>query len=322
MNGVMKDIRIVAEIGSNWKDSTSQVKSYENFMLAPDCAGSAGATDVKIQVFRADTLYSRKRAPRLHRRSADYEVPLEWLPEFKQECIKHKVGFWASVFDVDLVDSVAKYADCLKVASGDITYQPLIEAVSYSCFKHGIPMCISTGAATMHEVSVAVNQISNFSAPNGLIVMNCVSNYPASMYEYDLSDYYVFVDDIVNDYYVPGEYDTPPSDCLLRIGLSDHTITYSCLLAQLAVAMNYTVFEKHFNPFYTKTPDGPVSLTSSQFENYTDAIWMAAILMEPKNDNRTRILDENHKERLWARRGSDGLRPVDSVSEDSGNESE
>ncbi len=286
-------IEIVAEVGSNWYTPEPYDKTHQQILRCIDEAQQAGATAVKFQVFRADTLYSPLRAPKIHAMMKMYEFPVDLLPEVQHYAHDRELKLWASVFDVELVPQVARYVDCLKVASGDITHYPLITAAARACHNNKCQFCLSTGAATYAEVEEAINAAWAAGAGDMRedILMQCVSDYPASIEDYNLKAGLLFQEEVN------------------KIGLSDHT--QDTIVAQIALGMGYTVFEKHFKPDYAyRNPDYDVSLSAYQFGYYVKALRQAEKIIGKREKKPT---ESEMSERNNARRGSDGLRPIDSV---------
>ena len=275
---------VIAELGSNWQD-------LNDVLTAVREVSEAGAQALKIQYFRADTLYSKERALNLYAAAKRYEFLQEWLPVVARECEKHGLDFGASVFSPGDVDVLLPYVKFFKIASGDILNRLLIDAV----YKTEKQVFISTGAATNDEI-LNVSKLY----PDA-VMMACVSKYPARVEDYRLG-----LGDLVEGV----------------IGLSDHTVNglskYEYFmdehydLACYAIAYGYTFFEKHFRPFSlkNKTPDYGHSVDKVGLSNYIYYLNRVKSLFENRE-----LTPEEEKERLWARRGKDGLRPNEEVHE-------
>ena len=282
-------MEIIAEVGSTWR-LPDMAASHDLALASIGQAARAGASAIKYQVFRADSLYSKERAPELYERTKRYELPLEWLPELKTEAQKHGIGLWTSIFAVDLIEPALPYLDGLKVASGDLTNRPLLEAMAKAAAEAELPLAISTGAATPTEINDLYIYLRQFSAPRRLILMHCVSEYPALEWHMNLRAI---------------SYLRDRAD---EVGLSDHTGAHSNLVAQLALALGATVFEKHFAPDGADmdNPDMVVAIDRIAFRRYVDDLERAeAILGKPVKT----VQKSERSERVWARRGKDGLRP-------------
>ena len=200
-----------------------------------DVAISAGADAVKFQTFKAEAIAAND-APK-----ADYQLAtttpgqsqLEMLRKLelsrnahftlKAYCDEQGITFLSTPFDqpsVDLLESLIVPA--YKVSSGDLTNLPLIEHVS----RKGKPVIISTGMSTLKEVEAAVKTAQNAGC-NELILLHCVSNYPAKPDEVNLR-----------------AMRTMEEEFAVPVGFSDHTEGIAISLA--AVALGAVLIEKHF----------------------------------------------------------------------------
>ena len=275
-------MEIIAEVGSTWvrrKPNEAKAAVKKSIEVAARC----GATIVKFQIFTADTLYSKERAPEQWQTTKDNELPLEWLPMIREEANLRKVGLWASVFNEGLATEAAPYLDGIKIASGDITNLPLIKHAAQLADEHSLALGISTGAAEIEEISIVL-ELVYFKC----ILFHCVSAYPAKAEWMNLKAGAIL-----------GSH-------AYKTGLSDHTL--SNLPAMIAVGMGYTVFEKHF--MLSGTPhscgDRVVSLYPDRFQKYVHAIRKAEKIVGSEIQ---KVHLQEADERIWARRGSDGLRP-------------
>jgi len=200
-----------------------------------DVAISAGANAVKFQTFNADAIAATD-APK-----AEYQLAtttpgqsqLEMLRKLelsrdahftlKAYCDKRGMTFLSTPFDepsVELLEGLSVPA--YKVSSGDLTNLPLIEQVS----RTGKPVIISTGMSTLEEVGTAVKTAQSVGC-NELILLHCVSNYPATPNEVNLR-----------------AMRTMEQEFAVPVGFSDHTEGIAISLA--AVALGAAIIEKHF----------------------------------------------------------------------------
>lgn len=283
---------IIAEVGSNWWHPDKEHAKAEIKRAINEVAW-AGADAVKFQIFTADLLYSKERAPSLWESASRFEYPLDLLGATKSMANSAGIEFWASVFSPSLIDDVAPYLDGIKVASGDITYVPLLKRAAQLSRDRKISISLSTGASTIVEILDAMNVIDREN-PHLFYVFHCVSAYPAPVDTLDLESGIGFK-------HMMG---------VNGLGLSDHSLGYkaSCY----ARAMGYTIFEKHFHPWGAEEnlPDRSVSLGPDEFKEYVDAIREVEAILGTGSNNISRY---EVNERRYARRGSDGLRPIDGV---------
>lgn len=284
----MSDLRFIAEIGSNWKLPDDSHNSRSEILRHISQAADSGASIVKIQVFTADTLYSRERAPELWGRIKELEFPISFLGRCLSHANQLGVKFWATIFHPSLIGQCVPYVQGLKVASGDITYYPLLEEMAYWSSKAKIPLAISTGAASSAEIINALHIVEKHN-PYEIILFHCVSSYPAKSIEMNLR-----------------------AGCLLKnsvteIGLSDHTLFSDA--AELAVALGYKYFEKHFRSSgaSSQSPDYSVSASPDRFRSYVERVKEAEVILGVPEK---KVFPSEVRERVMARRSPlDFLRP-------------
>ena len=220
---------IVGEAGVNHNGSLEMAKRQV------DEAVSAGADVVKFQCFKAEKLAS-SFAPK-----ADYQVSttgseesqldmlrrLELSPgaqkELKSYCQELGVAFLSTPFDegsVDFLEELGVLA--FKIPSGEITNHAFLRHVA----QKKKPMIVSTGMSSLGEGEAAVQTIKDAGNPQ-LILLHCVSNYPADPAQANLRA----METMRMAFNVP-------------VGYSDHTMGITVALA--AVALGACVIEKHF----------------------------------------------------------------------------
>lgn len=211
---------IIAEIGSN---HDGQYGIAETLIRS---AKACGADAVKFQLFDADQLACRD-LPQWEalRRTA---LPRAWWPDLN--LVAHQAGIELSATPFDLPTVEIFQMSCvpwIKIASGDLTYHRLIRAAAAT----GLPLYISTGAASLSEVRAAYAaahegaEMAGLSAPE-ITFMHCTVAYPCRAEDVNLRAVWT----LLNLY---G-----------RAGFSDHTL--SVTLPAAAVAMGASVIEKHF----------------------------------------------------------------------------
>ena len=149
--GLEESCFIIAEIGANHNRSLQMAKELI------DMAVEARANAVKLQIYSADSLYSKK-TPRhsgydkdLHTLIGEIETPREWLPELALYCEQKGILFFATPFDVQAVDELDEVSSFFKIASFELVD---LELLRYCALK-GKPLIISTGLANMEEIEQA-----------------------------------------------------------------------------------------------------------------------------------------------------------------------
>lgn len=220
---------IIAEAGVNHNGDIEIAKRLI------DVAVEARADAVKFQTFKADRVVSIA-APK-----AEYQLlstdpaesqlemirRLELSPDAHRElqsyCQKLGILFLSTPFDegsADLLDELG--VPLFKIPSGEVTNWPFLEYVA----RKGKPIILSTGMSYLSEVDEAVRAIRNAGC-NELIVLHCVSNYPANPLDANLRA----MQTMATAFGVP-------------VGYSDHTPGIEVALA--AIALGACAIEKHF----------------------------------------------------------------------------
>lgn len=279
---------IVAELGSNHDRSLDVAASLIK------AAADAGVDAVKVQDFRADTLASRQYES-LHAAFAAVELPIEWLPELKAIAEEHELQLFTTPFDEE---AVARAADLqlplIKFASGDLTNHRLLRRGA----EVGVPIVISTGAATVDEVEESVRILEDSGAPD-ITILHCVSEYPTAMADFKLAGLAAL-----------------QARFSYSVGVSDHTPGHVIPLG--AVAMGATFIEKHLTLDRSSVgPDHPFALEPHEFEELVTSIRSLHLAMQGPVAKRPTHGEVS--ERYWARRGlyaSERLEVGDVLSEE------
>jgi len=155
--------------------------------------------------------------------------------------LSHLIG---SSFFIDLLEEIGVPA--FKLGSGEITNLPLLKYL----VSKGKPLILSTGMASLCEIEEAVK----ISKGIDLVLMYCVTNYPASVDEIDLN----IMETLENAFKLP-------------VGFSDHTMGIELSVA--AVALGARVIEKHFTlDRNLEGPDHKASLEPDELKLMIDSI--------------------------------------------------
>ena len=280
--------KVIAEIGSTWHRPTPELfrqAALDSIRTAAKC----GADIIKFQMLTADGPWSKERALDKWEATRPYWLPPEWLPSLQTLAHSTGVEFWMSLFDLKTVNRYARFCDGLKLASGELAEmsKPFLLALAKQAERLAIPLAISTGTHTEVEVMRALDWLSNFNIE--IILMNCVSKYPAEVDDYNLL--------------WPLKYRGR-----VTLGLSDHTLDID--LVSRAVELGYVYFEKHFRLGDTPpdNPDFGHSLPPDKLERYVKAIrWSESIWLGIEKQ----LAPGEEDELIWMQRGSDGKRPRD-----------
>ena len=171
-------VLFIAEICSN------HAKNINRCFDFIDKAAEIGCDVVKFQLFRIDQLFSKEAMKQkpfiLDRRQ--WELPLSFLPLLAERCQEKNIQFSCTPFYLDAVDELKPYVSFYKIAS----YALLWDALLAKCAKTDKPVILSTGMATMDEISHAV-QILRENYCQDITLLHCTSSYPTPPDEANLA---------------------------------------------------------------------------------------------------------------------------------------
>lgn len=248
---------IIAELSANHRQEFAEAVELVRK------AKEAGADAVKLQIYTPDTMTIPSSSEKfvhgndslwagksLYDLYKEAYMPWEWYPKLRGAAADLDVDLFATAFDPSGVDFLEDM-DVLvhKVASYEIVDIPLIEKMA----RTGKPVIISTGMATLAEISEAIEAARRAGARQ-IAVLKCTSAYPALPEEMNLRT-------------IPhlGQIVKGP------VGLSDHTVGIAVPVA--AVALGASIIEKHFTLSRDiPTLDGAFSLDPHEFRAMVDAI--------------------------------------------------
>lgn len=237
-------VYIIAEVGSNYNGDLDLARRYIR------AAGEAGADAVKFQSIRKEYLL----APRILSETGwvdnpvyvncpFQELPREWHRKLKEEADRVGIDFFSTPFYLEAVEILAELdTPAIKIASGDITYYPLLEAIG----RTGKRVILSTGASDLADVEKALECLRKAGATD-IVLLHCVSNYPPAWSEMNLRALV-----------------TMKERFGLPVGISDHTP--GSLVPVAAVALGASVVEKHITfDRGLSGPDHPYAMTLEEF---------------------------------------------------------
>jgi len=214
--GKNDEVFIIAEVGCNHNNDLATAKKLI------DVAKNAGCDMVKFQLFRANRLYTP--------RSEEYEVvkskemSYQMLEELATYCEKRRFLWTATVTDEETTNELLNFRPlAVKIASYDITNNLLLRHVA----SKGLPIFLSTGAATIGEIENAVNIIKE-EGNEQIIINHCVASYPTPLENANIKN----ITTLTNVF---------PEN---PIGYSDHT-THPTKAPEMAVTLGAKVIEKH-----------------------------------------------------------------------------
>jgi len=214
---------ILAEIGINHNGDIEIAKK----LIA--AAKKAGCNSVKLQKRTIDVVYTKKELaiPRENpfgQTNGDLKRGLEFsfdaYNEINNFCKEQNILWSASPWDEESVDFLAKFSvPYYKIAAASLTDAGLLRKIN----ETGRPVIMATGMSNLNEVDKAVALLNK----NNLILMHCVSQYPAASENINLRR----INTLKERYGV-------------LVGYSGHELDTT--ISTAAVAMGACVVERHF----------------------------------------------------------------------------
>lgn len=228
---------IIAEAGVNHNGSEELAHRLV------DAAVTAGADAVKFQTFKAErlvTINAKKAAYQKKQTGAGEQFSMLKALELSDDahrrladyCAEQEIEFLSTPFDEVSVDFlIGLGCQRLKIPSGELTNIPFLRFLA----TKGLPLILSTGMASLEEVSDAVTLIAAVRAESGfneplaerLSLLHCTSSYPTSLRDVNLRA----MRTLAEEFHLP-------------VGYSDHTA--GTFVAPIARALGAVIFEKHF----------------------------------------------------------------------------
>ncbi len=252
---------VIAEAGANHNNSVE--RAIEMSRLAAE----AGAWAIKFQLYKADSI-SVPASPKYwtdpfgtqsqHEAFAlSDKLDYAQYAEIADACRELGIVFFATPFDLPAVEALEQmWCPLYKIASGDITHRPLLEAVAAT----GKPILLSTGAATLEEVQAAVDWLGL--GPDKLVLLACTLTYPTP----DEDAHFARIATFRREF-------SP-----YLIGMSDHTIGPEG--AWMTAALGGTCIEKHYTIDKTlpDVPDHAMSVNAAELGEMVAAAARGAVL--------------------------------------------
>lgn len=249
----------IADIAANHDGSLERAKKLIHL------AKEAGADCAKFQHFLAERIVSdvgfsqgvgqvshqAKWKKPVHEIYDQYHTRRDWTDELVECCREADIEFMTTPYDVEAVRMFSGIVPAYKIGSGDITFHSLLREIA----RHGKPVLLATGAATMEEVEDAVETLLGENPQ--LCLMQCNTNYTGSLENFgfvNLNVLHTFAQKW------PG----------MPLGFSDHTPGHSAVLG--AVAYGARVVEKHFTDDNSREgPDHSFALNPVTWRAMVDA---------------------------------------------------
>lgn len=253
-------VYVVAEAGLGHDGSKEQA------IALVSTAAESGADAVKFQFFDADQLiHKEKLQTELNLENGEwfeklklYNFNPEWLSDIQLAAQNNKIDLFFTPLYLEAVDFLeAADNPIYKIASGDITFTPMLDKIA----RTQKPVIISCGLGTPAEIAYTVQLFTE--KQSSVMLLYCVSKYPTPVELIDFS----IMKNLSDTYKVP-------------VGFSDHT--QSLLTPSLAVASGAILIEKHFTlSRYLPGGDHSISLDPPMFKQMVQNIRETETIIAP-----------------------------------------
>ena len=224
---------IIAECGLNHNGSIETAKELIQK------ANEVGADCAKFQMYRTETLCSKRHQPKLFKQFKDCELPWKDFVDLKHYCDEIGIDFMCTPEGIPEAVYLNNLVDTWKISSVGACNPHLLKLIN--TFKK--PVYISDGLLTKEGIEIADNLLKDCDTT----WLYCVCKYPATPHDYD--NYYMTVRS-------------------LDRGVSDHTMALN-----IPKVGKYKVVEKHFT--LDNTQDGfdhHMSLNPEEMKEYIKRI--------------------------------------------------
>ncbi|MEP0942330.1 MAG: N-acetylneuraminate synthase family protein [Rhizobiaceae bacterium] len=166
-----RDIAVIAEIGVNHE---GDVDVAEKMVRS---AKKSGASAVKFQSYTPER-FTSKTDPVRFERVTKFALNEEEHRHLKRVADEVGICFFSTAVSEDWVPLIAELSPVIKIASGDLTFEPVVRAAAKTDRK----VILSTGAGSEEEVDRAVgwikDEIGEQELAQRLVLMHCVAAYP------------------------------------------------------------------------------------------------------------------------------------------------
>jgi N-acetylneuraminate synthase/N,N'-diacetyllegionaminate synthase len=174
-----RETAIVAEIGVNHEGEP------EAALRLVRLAAGAGADAVKFQSYTPARYAAANDAERLARVSR-FALDEAAHRRIAAEAAACGIAFFSTPVTEDWVPFLTRYGAAIKIASGDLDFEPVIRTAARS----GRPVILSTGLGTEAEIDRAVGwlraELGGALLAERVVLLHCVTAYPTPIEEANL----------------------------------------------------------------------------------------------------------------------------------------
>lgn len=268
-------IRVVAEAGQCMEGDVGLA------CRMAEAAARAGASHFKVQMLRPETIaiehaakYWTDELGTANQREAFERagvIPYDAWGPVVDVCRQVGIEWCATPFDLDAVEAMREYrATTYKIASGDLTYAPLLRAVA----PVASTVLLSTGASTLDEVRDAVwTVVEHARAGTRIVLLACSLVYPTPAP-------YAQIRRIGTLGRFAEHAATVVPSCRFELGYSDHTLQVGATAA-VAVGAGATWLEKHYTHSRSgrDVADHAMAVDPAGLEQYVQAAQLAEAML-------------------------------------------
>ncbi len=213
------DIAIIGEVGVNHEGDLAAARTIV------EAIAKTGIDAIKLQSYTPER-YASSSDPERLQRVTKFALDEAAHRELFALANARGVALFSTPVTEDWVPFLAANCQAIKIASGDLTFRPVIEAAA----RTGKPVVLSTGCGTLDEVDSAVGWMKQVvgaaDLPERLVLMHCVSAYPAPVEQAN----------VLSVPFLRERYNVP-------VGYSNHVIGPEAIYA--AVALGACAIEVH-----------------------------------------------------------------------------
>ncbi len=252
-----KKIFLIAEIGNNHEGDLKLAKKLIYL------AKKNGADAVKFQYITPKSLVNQKIYPERVNFLEKVCLKFNDFIKLKKYAQKLKIIFLCSIFDYNEINNFSKILPAFKIASGENNFTTNI--LSLAKFKK--PILLSTGMLSNTEIDILMKKLSkNKNLLSKICLLHCVSNYPVSIKDANLSKIQYL------------------KKYKAQIGYSDHTLGINACL--VAASLGARVIEKHFtiDHNFSKFRDHQLSMNPEQLKLLSRSLKEINILLGKNED--------------------------------------
>lgn len=174
------EVAVIAEIGVNHEGDESAA------LALVDAVAATGADAIKFQSY-TPWRYASANDPDRLARVTRFALDKATHRRLAERAAGKGLAFLSTPLTEDWVDLLAEIGSAIKVASGDLTFEPTIRAAAAS----GRPVLLSTGLGTLDEIDRAVgwvrDEVGAEALATSLVLLHCVVAYPTPLDEANVS---------------------------------------------------------------------------------------------------------------------------------------